>query len=219
LTSYLENHDLGKAVDWNKLDKNPCDKVQGPTLPPGRKRFLTPEELRAILDHCDEWLRGLVLVLVLTGLRRSELLKLRWRDVDLKHETLTLGVTKNGDDRIVDISPLALPVFEAIERKNADDMVFPDVVPGELSRGFKKACKAAGVTDVHLHDCRRTCGSWLRLSGAKLETIADCLGHRDLKMTRIYARVDRGYLKDALSERDRVFGGELRLVATKTAVA
>ena len=75
-------HLLNLAVDWELIPLNPCERVKPPRVPAGRVRYLQPTELRAVLEACPLWLRPIIALLVCTGMRRSEVLGLRWLDVD-----------------------------------------------------------------------------------------------------------------------------------------
>jgi integrase len=74
-------HMLALAVEWDLIPINPAQGVKAPKLPAGRLRYLQPSELRALLEACPEWLRPIVCLLVVTGMRRGEVLRLRWLDV------------------------------------------------------------------------------------------------------------------------------------------
>ena len=94
-------HLLNLAVDWELIPLNPCERVKPPRVPAGRVRYLQPTELRVVLEACPLWLRPIVALLVCTGMRRSEVLGLRWLDVDRQGGRIMLPQTKNGDGRTV----------------------------------------------------------------------------------------------------------------------
>ena len=90
-------HVCNLAVDWELIPLNPCTGVKPPRVPAGRVRYLQPTELRAVLEACPLWLRPIVALLVCTGMRRSEVLGLRWLDVDRQGGRIMLPQTKNGE--------------------------------------------------------------------------------------------------------------------------
>ena len=84
------------AVEDEKITVNPAHKAPVPKAPEGRVRYLTPEELGNVLRACPEWLRPIVGMLVSTGARRGEMLRVRWADVDIPNRQIKLKHTKNG---------------------------------------------------------------------------------------------------------------------------
>ena len=101
-------HCLRLAVEWGELNQNPAAGARLPQLPPGRTRYLTPGELKAALESAPEWLRAPMAFAACTGVRRGEMLALRWMDVDMSHRRLYLRETKNGALRILPIPESAL---------------------------------------------------------------------------------------------------------------
>jgi len=93
-------HLLTLAVEWELIPTNPAHGVKAPRVPAGRVRYLQPTELRAVLEACPEWLRPIAGLAVATGMRRGELLGLRWLDVDLQGGRIVLPQTKNGEGRV-----------------------------------------------------------------------------------------------------------------------
>src|SRR6266571_2468042 len=76
-------------------------------------RYLQPGEFQAILEHCPDWLRPVAVLAVNTGMRRSEMLKLRPLDVDLHHGRVLLRQTKNGESRVVYLNAAAHRMLQA----------------------------------------------------------------------------------------------------------
>ena len=154
-------------------------------------------------------LRVVVLTAAMTGLRRSELLGLRWRDVDWEAQRLrvrnayvlgehsTAGKSDLSTRRSV---PLADRLVGELDRwsqrtvfSGDDDLVFAHPHTGrpldgtKVSRRFTAACRVAGVRAVRFHDLRHTFATRLAASGQPLRTIQEFLGHADAKTTQIYA--------------------------------
>ena len=71
---------------------------------------------------------------------------------------------------------------------------------------FDRVCKLLSIVDIRLHDLRHTFATWLRQRGTELDVIASQLGHRDLRMTRRYARVASVQVQTAVNGLDSVFG-------------
>ena len=124
-------------------------------------------------------------------MRRGELLGLRWSDVNLVDGVAHLARTKNGDMRTVQLPATITQRLRLLERRN--DFVFASAVRKDrpintVSRAWQRIRTRAGLPDLHIHDLRRTFGTWAATSGVSLSVTAAALGHRDHSTTaRIYA--------------------------------
>jgi integrase len=204
-------HLLGLAVEWELIPKNPAEKMGGKKdnlkPSPSRVRYLQPTELRLVLASCPRWLRPIAELLVYTGMRRGEVLGLRWLDVDLEREMILLPQTKNGDGRIVHLNDEAIQVLKSLRRGFPNDPVFRlSVKPEAVTESFRRACLRVGIENFRLHDLRHTAASWMRMSGSDLQDVADQLGHRDLRMTRRYANLSAAHRSAAVKRMGAVLG-------------
>src|SRR5262249_38855021 len=107
-------HLFSLAVEWEIVPANPARDVKMPKAPAGRVRYLQPTELRALLEACPDGLREIVALAVSTGMRRGEILGLRYLDVDLSNRRIMLPQTKNGESRIVYLNEMARMVFDSL---------------------------------------------------------------------------------------------------------
>ena len=204
-------HLLGLAVEWELIPFNPALKVKAPRPPAGRVRYLQPTELRALLVACPAWLRPIAALAAFTAMRRSEILGLRWLHVDRDGGRLMLPQTKNGDGRIVHLNQLAAQVIGGQWREDAksNDHVFPladDCTADNISKGFAAVCRRLEIEDFRFHDLRHTAASWMRMSGADIHTVAQLLGHRDLRMAARYQHLSPEFLSVAVGRLDAIFG-------------
>jgi integrase len=166
-------------------------------------------------DHPNPWAvaeRPLYLMAAMTGMRKGELLALRWRDVDWTAEKVRVrqsyvrgqfGTPKSKrSSRGV---PLALRLATELEHlhkhtiwNGENDLVFAHPHTGKpldgskLLKRFKKACERAAVRPVRFHDLRHTFGTRLAAAGVPLKTLQEWFGHRDSKTTDIYADYQPG---------------------------
>jgi integrase len=153
-------------------------------------------------------LRVLILVAAMTGLRQSELLGLRWRDIDwvaqrirvrntfVRGEHSSDGKSDLSTRRSVPMADRAARVLEGWSRRTAyaadDDLVFAHPQTGKpldrskVTKRFKAACRDAGVRPVRFHDLRHTFGTRLAAAGEPMRTIQEFLGHADSKTTQVY---------------------------------
>jgi integrase len=164
-----------------------------------RDRFLQPEELprffKALAAEPSENARDFILLAIFTGQRRSNVMQMRWEDVNLERAEWRLPETKQGKPHY---ASLAKPVVELLKRRRRD--AEPEAVyvlegrhHGKPMRSPDKAWKriltAAGLKDVRIHDLRRTLGSYMAIGGASLNIIGAALGHARHETTAIYARL------------------------------
>lgn len=201
-------HLLRYAWEHSFLSSNPASHVKLPKPPAGRVRYLQPEELRKVLALCPPEIRAIAQLAVATGMRRGELLCIRFLDVDLMNRCINLPQSKNGEGRTVYLNELAMDVFRSLWPSTETDPAEPvfalDVTPEEVSMTFMRACRAAGIADFHFHDLRHTAASWMRQRGASLDLIQKQLGHRDLRMTSRYAHVATQQVRDAVNSLDSI---------------
>lgn len=204
-------HLLKLSVDvWEYIPVNPATGVKPPKPAPGRVRYLQPGELRAVLEAAPSWLRPIVALAAATAMRRSEILRLRWLDLDLHGGRALLPQTKNGDGRIVYLNQLAIQAIESISvtpDTKPTDRLFPSLEPEWVSVAFSRVCRAVKIADFHFHDLRHTAASWMRMNGADIHTVALLLGHKDLRMAARYQHLSPDYLSDAVKRLDGAFKG------------
>jgi len=182
--------------------------VKCPRVPAGRVRYLQPGELRSVLGACPDWLRPIVALAACTGMRRSELLGLRWLDVDLPHGRALLSQTKNGDSRVVYLNETAKTAIRSLACDRgtlSTDLLFRGITGEQVSMAFRRACKGV-VSDFRFHDLRHTAASWLRMQGADIHTVAQLLGHKDLRMAARYQHLSPMFLADAVARLDSAYG-------------
>jgi integrase len=202
-------HCLRLAVEWGELNQNPAAGARLPQLPQGKTRYLTPGELKAALESAPDWLRAPMAFAACTGVRRGEMLSLRWMDVDIKNRRLYLRETKNGALRILPIPESALTVLRSLPQGAAGDPVFAGVDPAFLSVYTKRVFKRLGILDASFHTLRHTAASWLVQQGVDLYAVGQILGHKTPRMTQRYAHLSPDYMAGAVGKLDGIMGGML----------
>lgn len=169
-----------------------------------RERFLDAQEAHRFLDgllRLPVKPRAFFLLLLLTGCRMGEALTMRWADVDPSTRLWRKGRTKNGSSHVV---PLPIQVMEALALlPRTSEWIFPGENGNHWSRGsvakvWQLTRRRWNMADVRIHDLRRTCASYLAISGENLPTIQSVLNHRSLTPTAIYARLNTKAVDRAL---------------------
>jgi integrase len=200
-------HVFAVAEEQELIRANPAQGVTLPRVPAPRLRYLQPGELHNLLQALPPWMQPIASLLVFTGMRRGELLGLRWRDVDLKGNRILLPQSKNGEGRIIYLSAMARAVVDQLPAGAPVDPLFPAKqygTPANVSLTLLRTCRKLKIANFRLHDLRHTCASWLVMSGADIYTVSKVLGHKSTKMTAIYAHLSPAHLQTAVSGLDRV---------------
>jgi integrase len=210
------------AVAESMLAANPAVGIRKHREAPADKApFYTPDEVLA-LTRTAELLHGecaadpnrreracasrhdaaIFLVAAFTGLRRGELVSLRWRNVDFARRSIYVveNLSAGQDARVKDHEgrtvPLATAVATTLARARPgepapDELVFPStgqrkLDPDALSSRFRNARDAAGLRPLRFHDLRHTFGSLAVDGGASLVQVKEWMGHSDVKTTMRY---------------------------------
>jgi integrase len=191
------------AIAWGYMKNNPADGVKRVKESKGRVRYLTPAERAALLGGANPDLRLYIVSALHTGARRGELLRLRWKDVDFRAGTLAFRDTKNGDSRAVPLTATLRETLHKLPRPlDGEAPVLPPREPLVLTRAFARLVARLGLKNLHFHDLRHDAASTLAMAGVPLRTIAEILGHRDMRMTARYAHLSPQHLRDAMRALD-----------------
>jgi integrase len=226
----LLRHMFNVAIDQNFLGVNPARGGIGmkafKELP--RERYLEMVEVESVLTAIQtriaknssdplktcarkswQYLHTAVVMALHTGMRKGEILGLKWENVNWERKTVLLTDTKNGESRRLPIDAILLhELSEHRTRVKNEELVFPsfdrngNVVPlNDVSGSFDKALSDVGIKNFRFHDLRHTFASHYMMSGGELYTLSKILGHKDLKMTQRYAKLSSKFIE---GERDRM---------------
>lgn len=219
-----------------------------------RRRWASPEEVRALGHAIDEepslYVRHALWLYLLTGVRKSELLRARRLDIDWSAARLKLPVTKADEEQSVPLNALALEILRRTPAEERNPYLLPGTKKGahlvNIEKPWRKVrrratvrlwtespdpsisglvvdlaeilgrdptyeeCEAAaefdlpvGVSDLRLHDLRRTVGSWMSQSAVDLNTIRETLRHASISTTLTYARLGADQARDAMEAHGR----------------
>jgi integrase len=184
------------SLEWGVNIINPLTNVSRPIVRNERTRCLTPEEEIVLMRELDlqgrdsggrlepggtqcPWAKPIVQIALETAMRRSEVLGLAWRNVDLNKRVAVLPDTKNGHRREVPLSSVAAKVLADLPR-SVDGQVFP-VTAAALKKVYERAVVRAGLVDLTFHDLRRTATSRLAKKLTLLD-LAKVTGHRQINV-------------------------------------
>jgi len=175
--------------EWEWVKDNPVNKLSFSVgNKNARSRWLTEEEEQKLLDCAENprWLRTLLVVALHTGMRRGEILNLRWQDVDFSRKTVTVVRSKNGEKRTIPMSNLVQDVLRKVKVRDISGKIFP-VAVRSLRAAYDKALSKAEIDDFTFHDLRHSFATRLVQRGVDLYKVKELLGHKTLAMTARYA--------------------------------
>jgi integrase len=209
---YAANHVLAlisvvysKAIAFEQYaGSNPAAGVQ---LFPveSRERILGRKEIEAFLvavaAEPSELLRDYIYLSLCTGARRSNVLAMRWDEIDFEEPTWTIPRTKNGKPQVCPLEEAEMEILLRRRQVSKGPWVLPGKAPGthlvSPGHGWLRIVSAAGIKDLRLHDLRRTLGSAAARQGVSLQTIGKMLGHKTMTATLVYARIDQQSVREA----------------------
>ena len=214
------SHVFSIAVqEWQWMDDSPMRKISKPRPSRGRVRFLDEGERERLLKACQEsanqYLYPIVILALSTGMRKSEILNLRWSDVDFFSKRITLNQTKNGEIRIIPLVGLANTLLKDLSGKRSivTNLLFPSkdlTKPIDIRSAWEVALKRAEITNYSFHDNRHSCASYLLTGGASLGQISEILGHKSIALSKRYSHLCNSEAEKKVEEMNqRIFGGVL----------
>jgi integrase/recombinase XerD len=209
------------AKEWEYIDENPFAKVKLPKKQRENPAYITKIQLDLILGVMkNETLKEIVYYAFYTGSRRSEILNLRWRNIDFSKKTITIGdedfETKTKTQRIV---PIAQDLYNRLWKRsdsgkisssNPDRFVFSKAngfpfhedVP---TKAFKRACSEVGIDKkIHFHSLRHSFASYMVQNGVNIQIVQKLLGHSSITTTEIYSHLDIGALQESVKVFDDI---------------
>lgn len=198
-------HLFSKAVEWEMIERNPFDKGKTLVEKENNKRFryLTENEITSLLDSCvNDYTRDVVTATINTGMRKQEVLGLKWSQI--RNGFIYLSKTKTDESRQIPINDGLAELFKDIRKRNElrSEYVFCDKQGKpfkEIKRSFHAALKKAGIEDFRFHDLRHTFASHFVMRGGSIKELQELLGHKSLTMTMRYAHLSQEHKKKAVN--------------------
>jgi integrase len=188
------------GVRWGipGCDRNPVRGIQSKPLNNARERFLSTEEAGRLITAAEKsrnpLLAPVVGLLLLTGMRVSELLSARWEHVDLTGRSLYVPTSKTGRSRYVPLAQAAVTIIERMPRTNGAVYLFPSSkVPANhlttIKHGWQTARDCANLPGLRIHDLRHSAASFMVNSGVDLFAVGKVLGHANVASTARYSHL------------------------------
>jgi len=184
---------FNKAVEWEKLNTQP-PKIKLYKVNNQRIRYLTSDEEKKLLELFSEPLKSIILIALNTGMRRGEIINLKWVDVYIKEGKIIIQESKSKEKRIIPMNEIVKTVFINLLSTGGKEYVFENKEGKQygvdyITHCFNKVVKKAGIKDFRFHDLRHTFASKLVMRGVNLKVVQELLGHKDYKMTLRYSHL------------------------------
>jgi len=199
-----------RAKEWNKLDENPAKDIKTFKESAKPPYLLEEEEIARLLEEAPAYLRAIIACGVYAGPRPSELLHLRWEDINWKTDELTVASlsrqehhTKNYESRTIPMSPDLIEILRNYPHQPDSPYVFCNPKTGrpykDVRNSLNSAAKRAGIkAKITMHGLRHAFGSHAQMQGIDVRTVQKWLGHKHLKTTQGYLHVSPNHEKAAI---------------------
>ena len=221
----LISHIFSTAIkEWNFYDLiNPVTKISKPKFNKSRDRRIKNEEIEYIIKNTEsEFLKPIVRLALETAMRQSEISEMTWDMVDLKKRTITLPETKNGEKRVVPLSPNAFSIISNLTIPISKTEKVFNITSHSVSTSFAKAVKRSRkiyekdcleknqqpepdfLVNIHFHDLRHEATSRLFEKGFRVAEVSAITGHKTLEMVKLYTHISPEHLVSRLAETESI---------------
>lgn len=188
------------AIRNGKALTNPVRQIKMFLEPKTRLRFLSQDEARLLVGACDDKLRPLVILALHTGMRRGEILNLRWKDIDFDNRLLWVGETKTGEGRYIPMDETVVKMLDKTQDKAQNKSLFvkSEYPEWDVWKWFNETLRKTAITGCTFHTLRHTFASHLVMAGVDLVTVGELLGHKEYKTTLRYAHLAPEHKRGAM---------------------
>ena len=210
---------LNKAVEWSLLRENRLKNFKRLKSDRSRQvRFLNEDEIRLVLNAADNFVRKVILILLYTGLRRSELVYLEWKDVDFTNCLIHVQSKPEFGFHPKSYKPRSIPMCDDLrnllmDMPQAGRFVFDDSqnrplhTPNAYYKMIMRVYKKAGIEQANLHTLRHSFASHLIMKGVDPRTVQEYLGHSTIQITEKYSHLSKSHKREAIKILN--FSGEI----------
>ncbi len=201
---------FNKGKEWGLITDNPAQGIKPLRENGARTRFLDKEEIQLLLNASSKEFRPILISALHTGMRKGEILKLPWPDVDFKNRIITVQESKSGKKRMIPMNDTLYETLKVLPTRFQRGYVFPSPV-GEgkplydCRKQFSNAVTKAGIENIRFHDLRHTFASHLIMAGVDLMTVKELLGHASVTMTMRYAHLAPDHRNRAIKNLDSAY--------------
>ena len=197
---------LDKAIQWGHLLKNPAALVKKLPETPRSMQILTIEQEKKLFAELPYYTKPIVKMALLTGMRKGEVLNLKWSDILLEHRRIKIRGSKVQRERPIYITDTIMTLLRFLGPTTGDMCVFrkSNGKPfGDVRIGFKKACEKAGIPTFCFHYLRSTFAVRFLMGGGNLRALQFILGHRSLTTTERYLQITETQVSEEMDRFDK----------------
>jgi len=194
-------HMFTMAMQWGKADGNPAKKVKLFRENNQRLRFLDNNEAETLVSNCQGILKRIVIIALNTGMRKSEILGLKWTDIDFRNNVIYILDTKNGDKKELPMNDIVKQTLIKQPKHKDSPHIFCNNSGKpfrDVRKSFIAALRKSDIINFRFHDLRHTFASQLIMSGVDLNTVRELMGHKSIRMTLRYAHLSPAHKKRAV---------------------
>lgn len=179
------------AIDNNMLNKNPCKSIKALKENNEKIRYLTKAEEEKLFKELPDRIKPIVITALQTGLRRSNILYLKWENIDFDFRFVEVLKQDNKGHKVIKIpiSDTLLKTLNSIEKTSDFVFVNPktNIPYDNINKAFKSACIRAGLgKDFRFHDLRHTVATRLIEKGVDIRTVQEIMAHSSITTTQRY---------------------------------
>lgn len=185
------HHFFNYCVKKGYIEKNPAAGIKKLNELSRLKTLSDSDIDKLIAGATNKLTRDIISFLIYSGCRKGEALNLKWDDVDMQNNVISIKGTKTKYDRYIPIHTQLKAILSSIE-KNQDSLyvfVKNGTKIGDFKGSFRTACKNAGMKDLRIHDLRHVFASKMVMNGTSLYITGELLGHRTTQMTKRYSHL------------------------------
>lgn len=210
--------------EWKWIEKSPVIKV--PQERDKRVRWLEPAEAKRLIEECPEPLKSTVQFALATGLRRSNIVDLKWQQIDLQRKVAWIYPEESKSGRAIGVAlnEMAESVLkrqigrhhnwvfvhtESVKRNDGTTTASVRKMRVDSNTAWRAALKRAGIEDFRFHDLRHTWASWLIQAGVPLSALQEMGGWESIEMVQRYAHLAPNHLTEHARQIDAIFGSRV----------
>ncbi len=201
---------FNKAIEWGKARENPISRIEMFKIEDRKPRFLSEEEFNKLMEYAPEPLKPIILVAVFTGMRRGEILNLKWENIKFDLGLIYAVHTKGNKSREIPMAKVIKDLLWRLKKKSKSEYVFADKDGKPYKEAvrfwFDKAVRDSGIKNCSFHVLRHTFASNLVKCNVNLKVVQELLGHSNLNVTMKYAHVSPGLKQQAIQMLSSDFG-------------
>jgi integrase len=196
------------AMNWGYITENPTVGIKH-FYEKSRDRFLQPDEIprlfKSLENEPNHDIRDYIYISLFTGARKSNVLSMQWNEINFYTKVWRIPETKNGESVSIPLTTEAIKILK--DRKKVVGPKSTYVFPSKTSKtghlvepktGWARILKRANISNLRIHDLRRSLGSWQASTGASLSIIGKTLGHKNINTTSIYARLNLDPVRESI---------------------